>query len=55
MVVAPCEDWLKHPGTCGKPYPPMIVHIWDEEKEVEITEPGKEGAVYFENGSRFGG
>jgi fatty-acyl-CoA synthase len=54
MCFVTCEEWLKRPGTCGKPYPPPLkVHIWDEEREVEIMEPRKEGAVYFSGGGKF--
>ncbi|KAI9006789.1 long-chain fatty-acid-CoA ligase [Hyaloraphidium curvatum] len=53
MCFVPCAEWLKYPGTCGKPVPPMKVHIWDEEADREITQPGVDGVVYFEGGSRF--
>lgn len=47
------DDWIRKPGTVGKPFPPVKVHIWDEDKGVEITQVGQEGAVYFEGGGRF--
>lgn len=55
MCFVTCEEWLRRPGTCGRPYPSTLkVHIWDEERDVEIKEPRKEGVVYFEGGGKFG-
>jgi len=44
------EDWLKHPGSVGKPLN-SVVHILDEDGN-ELP-PGRPGEIYFEGGNTF--
>lgn len=53
LCTVTCAEWVKRPGTVGKPFPPVQLHIWDEEKQEEIKEPGREGAVFFSGGGEF--
>jgi acyl-coenzyme A synthetase/AMP-(fatty) acid ligase len=41
------EEWLEHPGSVGRHWAGGTIHILDEEGG-EITEPYKNGLVYFE-------
>jgi len=47
----PAEDWLRKPGTVGRPAAGITIRILDDDgKEVG---PGEIGQVYIDNGSRF--
>ncbi len=41
------EEWLEHKGSVGRHWAGGKLHILDEDGN-EITEPGVEGAIYFE-------
>jgi acyl-CoA synthetase (AMP-forming)/AMP-acid ligase II len=50
FVYVNSHDWLRHPGTVGKPLV-GILHICNEAGE-EVAN-GEEGVIYFESASRF--
>jgi acyl-CoA synthetase (AMP-forming)/AMP-acid ligase II len=41
------KEWLEHPGSVGRHWTQGMIHILDEEGR-DVTQPGVEGAVYFE-------
>jgi len=41
------EEWLAHKGSVGRHWSGGTIHILDEQGD-EITEPGREGAIFFE-------
>jgi acyl-coenzyme A synthetase/AMP-(fatty) acid ligase len=40
-------EWLTHKGSVGRHWAGGVVHVLDEEGR-ELTEPGREGAIYFD-------
>jgi len=40
------EEWLKKPGTVGKPWPISEIAIFDDDSR-QLTEPGQVGTVYM--------
>src|SRR5215510_3952900 len=47
----PSEDWIRKPGTVGRPAPGITIRILDDDGN-EVA-PGEVGQVYIDNGSRF--
>ncbi|HEX5586777.1 MAG TPA: AMP-binding protein [Acidimicrobiia bacterium] len=47
----PAEDWLRKPGTVGRPARGIEIHILDDDGN-EVG-PGEIGQVYIDNGSKF--
>src|SRR5690606_919542 len=41
------EEWLKYPGTVGKPVPGVSIRVYDEEGR--LLPPGQDGELYVRN------